>query len=82
MVRLKEYENIYSLDLEKEETHEEEDFVHSFVPSELASWSIFRNVWSTIFGQRREKQYDRRNMTKLFNRNSIRRREFCSLQIE
>ena len=35
MVRLKEYENIYSLDLEKEETHEEEDFVHSFVPSEV-----------------------------------------------
>ena len=35
MVRLKKYENIYSLDLEKEETHEEEDFVHSFVPSEV-----------------------------------------------
>ena len=44
-----------------------------FCPFLRSQWSIFRNVWSTIFGQRREMQYDRRNMTKLFNRKSIRR---------
>ena len=69
MVRLKEYENIYSLDLEKEETHEEEDFVHSFVPSE---------VFLETSGQRFSVNAVKCSMTKLFNRKSIRRREFCS----